>query len=78
MGHACELRWVGDATRAQTLLDAIAADDASMFEAGIEHCGDDAALIITVRADSLRTLQALADDILACLAAAEAGLDALQ
>ena len=49
-----------------------------MFEAGIEHCGDDAALIITVRADSLRTLQALADDILACLAAAEAGLDALQ
>jgi len=75
----CEARWIGDGDRAQALLSAIEADDPEMFTAEIVDLGDGRVeLIVTVTTDSIPTLQSTMDDLLACLAAAEAGLDAIQ
>ena len=75
----CEARWIGKGERAQALLSAINADDPEMFTAEIVDLGDGRVeLIVTVTADSIPTLQSTMDDLLACLAAAEAGLDAIQ
>ena len=50
-----------------------------MFAAKIVDLGNGRVeLIVTVTADSIPTLQSTMDDLLACLAAAEAGLDAIQ
>jgi hypothetical protein len=75
----CEARWIGGEDRAQALLSAINADDPEMFAAEIVDLGDgQVELIVTVTADSIPTLQSTMDDLLACLAAAEASLDAIQ
>ena len=75
----CEARWIGEEDRAQALLSAINADDPEMFAAEIVDLGDgQVELIVTVTADSIPTLQSTMDDLLACLAAAEASLDAIQ
>ena len=75
----CEARWIGEEDRAQALLSAINADDPEMFTAEIVDLGDGRVeLIVTVTADSIPTLQSTMDDLLACLAAAEASLDAIQ
>ena len=75
----CEARWIGSGERAQALLSAIDADDPEMFTAEIVDLGDGRVeLIVTVTTDSIPTLQSTMDDLLACLAAAEAGLDAIQ
>ena len=75
----CEARWIGGGDRAQALLSAIDADDPEMFTAEIIDLGDGRVeLIVTVTADSIPTLQSTMDDLLACLAAAEASLDAIQ
>ena len=75
----CEARWIGKEDRAQALLSAINADDPEMFTAEIVDLGDGRVeLIVTVTADSIPTLQSTMDDLLACLAAAEASLDAIQ
>ncbi len=75
----CEARWIGGGERAQALLSAIEADDPEMFTAEIVDLGDGRVeLIVTVTADSIPTLQSTMDDLLACLAAAEAGLDTIQ
>ena len=74
----CEARWIGDASRAQALLSSIEADDPGMFTAKIIELDDeDVELVVTVTADSIQTLQGTMDDLLACLAAAEAGLNAI-
>ena len=76
---ACEARWVGDAEKAQALLSAIDADDPGMFTAEIANLDDgQVELIVGVTADNIATLQSTMDDLLACLAAAEASLDAIQ
>ena len=75
----CEARWIGDGNRAQALLSAIEADDPGMFTAEIVEMDDgDVELVVTVNADSIATLQSTMDDLLACLAAAEASLDVIQ
>lgn len=75
----CEARWIGDANRGLALLSAIQADDAEMFSAEILKRGDgDVELVVTVSAESITSLQSTMDDLLACLAAAESGLDAIQ
>ena len=75
----CEARWIGGRDRAQALLSAIEADDPEMFTAEIIGLDDgQVELIVTVTADSIPTLQSTMDDLLACLAAAEASLDAIQ
>ena len=76
---SCQARWIGDAGKAQALLSAIEADDPGMFTAEIIHLDDgQAELIVGVTADNITTLQSTMDDLLACLAAAEASLDAIQ
>ena len=75
----CEARWIGGAERARALLSAIEADDPEMFAAEIIELNDGRVeLIVTVTADSIPSLQSTMDDLLACLAAAEASLDAIQ
>ena len=76
---SCQARWIGDAGKAQALLSAIEADDPGMFTAEVINLDDgQAELIVGVTADSITTLQSTMDDLLACLAAAEASLDAIQ
>ena len=76
---SCEARWVGDVEKAQALLSAIDADDPGMFTAEIANLDDGRVeLIVGVTADNIATLQSTMDDLLACLAAAEASLDAIQ
>ena len=75
----CEARWIGDAERARALLSAIEADDPEMFTSEIIDLDDgQMELVVTVTTDSIPTLQSTMDDLLACLAAAEASLDAIQ
>ena len=75
----CEARWIGVEDRARALLSAIEADDPEMFTAEIIDLDDgQVELIVTVTTDSIPTLQSTMDDLLACLAAAEASLDAIQ
>ena len=75
----CEARWIGSGNRARALLSAIEADDPEMFTAEIVDLDNERAeLIVTVTTDSIPTLQSTMDDLLACLAAAEASLDAIQ
>ena len=76
---SCEARWIGDAEKAQALLSAIEADDPAMFTAEVNNLDDgQAELIVGVTAENIATLQSTMDDLLACLAAAEASLDAIQ
>ena len=76
---SCQARWIGDAEKAQALLSAIEADDPGMFTAEVKNLdGSLAELIVDVTADSIATLQSTMDDLLACLAAAESSLDAIQ
>jgi len=75
----CEARWIGGAERARALLSAIEADDPGMFAAEIiELDGGQVELIVAVTADTIASLQSTMDDLLACLAAAEVSLDAIQ
>ncbi|HJM67804.1 MAG TPA: KEOPS complex subunit Pcc1 [Candidatus Thalassarchaeaceae archaeon] len=75
----CEARWIGSGNRARALLSAIEADDPGMFSAEIVDLDNERVeLIVTVTTDSIPTLQSTMDDLLACLAAAEASLDAIQ
>ena len=74
-----QARWIGDAGKAQALLSAIEADDPGMFTAEVINLDDgQAELIVGVTAETITTLQSTMDDLLACLAAAEASLDAIQ
>ena len=74
-----EARWIGGVDRGRALLSAIQADDADMFTAElVEISQDEVELVVTVSAESIASLQSTMDDLLACLAAAEAGLDAIQ
>ena len=76
---SCEARWIGERERAQALISAIEADDPEMFTAEIIDLDDgQVELIVTVTTESIPTLQSTMDDLLACLAAAEASLDAIQ
>ena len=75
----CEARWIGNGNRARALLSAIEADDPDMFSAEIVDLDNgQVELIVTVTTESIPTLQSTMDDLLACLAAAEASLEAIQ
>ncbi len=74
----CEILWTGDSERAQSLLSAIAPDDPDSFVAEIVQISEgNAELQIVVKGESLRSVRATVDDILACLGAAESTLDAV-
>ncbi len=76
---SCEARWIGEENRAQALLSAIEADDPEMFIAELNQLDDGRVeLVVKVESDNISSLQATMDDLLACLAVAEASLDVIR
>ena len=79
MGNAeAEIVWTGSRERAEALLGAVTPDDPDDFEASLSKGEEGFELRITVPSGNLRRTRATVDDILACLAAAESGLDAVE
>ena len=75
---SCETRWVGDRDRAQALISAIEADDPEMFNAELTEMDDgQVELVVKVESSNIPSLQATMDDLLACLAVAEASLEVI-
>ena len=75
---SCEARWIGERERAQALISAIEADDPEMFSTELNELEDgQVELIVRVESESIPTLQSTMDDLLACLAVAEASLDVI-
>ena len=75
---SCEARWVGERERAHALLSAIEADDPEMFTTELNELEDGQfELVVKVEGDSIPALQSTMDDLLACLAVAEASLDVI-
>ena len=75
---SCEARWIGERARGQALLSAIQADDPEMFSAQLSELSDGLfELVVKVESNSIPSLQSTMDDLLACLAAAEASLDVI-
>jgi|TARA_B000000441_G_scaffold28000_1_gene17669 hypothetical protein len=75
---SCEARWVGDRERAQALISAIEADDPEMFNAELTEMDDgQVELVVKVESSNIPSLQATMDDLLACLAVAEASLEVI-
>ena len=74
----CEARWIGERERAQALISAIEADDPEMFSSELNELEDgQVELIVRVENESIPSLQSTMDDLLACLAVAEASLDVI-
>ena len=69
--------WSGARPRAEALLAGISADDPGSFDAKITDTENGAELRITVVGTSLKTVRTTMDDLLACLSAADSGLDAI-
>ena len=75
---SCEARWIGERERAQALISSIEADDPEMFSTELNELEDgQVELIVRVESGSIPTLQSTMDDLLACLAVAEASLDVI-
>ena len=75
---SCEARWIGELERAQALISAIEADDPDMFSTELNELEDgQVELIVRVENGSIPSLQSTMDDLLACLAVAEASLDVI-
>ena len=75
---SCEARWIGERERAQALISAIEADDPEMFSTELNELEDGRVeLIVRVENESIPSLQSTMDDLLACLAVAEASLDVI-
>tara|TARA_B100001996_G_scaffold46939_1_gene33714 strand:- start:2145 stop:2384 length:240 start_codon:yes stop_codon:yes gene_type:complete len=75
---SCEARWIGERERAQALISAIEADDPEMFSTELNELEDgQVELIVRVESESIPSLQSTMDDLLACLAVAEASLDVI-
>tara|TARA_Y100001970_G_C13687300_1_gene580636 strand:- start:361 stop:600 length:240 start_codon:yes stop_codon:yes gene_type:complete len=75
---SCEARWVGERERAHALLSAIEADDPEMFTTELNELEDGRVeLVVKVEGNSIPALQSTMDDLLACLAVAEASLDVI-
>ena len=75
---SCEARWIGERERAQALISAIEADDPEMFSTELNELEDgEVELIVRVESRSIPSLQSTMDDLLACLAVAEASLDVI-
>ena len=76
---SCEARWIGERERAQALISAIEADDPEMFSTELNELeAGQVELIVRVENGSIPSLQSTMDDLLACLAVAEASLDVIR
>ena len=69
--------WTGSKERGEALLAAISPDDPDDFTVEVLHFRDYVELRIGVTTDGLSRSRSSVDDILACLSAAESGLDSL-
>ena len=69
--------WTGSKERGEALLAAISPDDPDDFTVELLDFSDYVELRIGVTTDGLGRSRSSVDDILACLSAAEAGLDSL-
>ena len=69
--------WRGSRKRGEALLAAITPDDPDDFEAELFGEGEDVEMRIVVDSDGLAQSRLTVDDILACLSAAESGLDSI-
>ena len=69
--------WTGSKERGEALLAAISPDDPDNFSVELLDFSDYVELRIGVTTDSLGRSRSSVDDILACLSAAESGLDSL-
>ena len=69
--------WTGSKDRGEALLAARSPDDPDDFTAELLDFNDHVELRIGVTADGLGQSRSSVDDILACLSAAESGLDSL-
>lgn len=69
--------WTGSKERGVALLAAISPDDPDDFTVELLDFNDHVELRIGVTADGLGQSRSSVDDILACLSAAESGLDSL-
>ena len=69
--------WTGSKERGEALLAALSPDDPDDFTAELLDFNDHVELRIGVTADGLGQSRSAVDDILACLSAAESGLDSL-
>ena len=69
--------WTGSKERGEALLAAISPDDPDNFSVELLDFSDYVELRIGVITDSLGRSRSSVDDILACLSAAESGLDSL-
>ena len=69
--------WTGSKERGEALLAAISPDDPDHFTVELLDFSDHVELRIGVTADGLGQSRSSVDDILACLSAAESGLDSL-
>ena len=70
--------WTGSKERGEALLAAISPDDPDDFTVELSGSGDSTELRIEVTMDGLGRSRATVDDILACLSAAESGLNSLE
>ena len=69
--------WTGSKERGEALLAAISPDDPGEFTVELLEFSDYVELRIGVTTDGLGRSRSSVDDILACLSAAESGLDSL-
>ena len=69
--------WRGTREKGEALLAAISPDDPDAFEAELVGGRGSVELSIIIESDGLGQSRATVDDILACLAAAESGLDSI-
>ena len=72
------ITWKGELERGKALLAAISPDDPEDFSVELSNEGDLSELRIVISSDGLGQSRTSVDDILACLAAAESGLDSLE
>tara|TARA_B100000902_G_scaffold331943_1_gene329651 strand:- start:71 stop:310 length:240 start_codon:yes stop_codon:yes gene_type:complete len=72
------ITWKGELGRGKALLAAISPDDPEDFSVELSNEGDLSELRIVISSDGLGQSRTSVDDILACLAAAESGLDSLE
>ncbi|MBR79717.1 MAG: hypothetical protein CMA88_02910 [Euryarchaeota archaeon] len=70
--------WRGSRGRGSALLAAICPDDPDDFHAELVGEGDSVELKISIESGGLGQSRATVDDILACLSAAESGLDSIE
>ncbi len=70
--------WQGDRKKGEALLAAISPDDPDDFVAELHGGGDSVELRIYIESDSIGRSRSTVDDVLACLAASESGLDSIK